>query len=420
MSTVALLGTLDTKGAECAFLCDRIRRAGATPLLVDCGVFAPQAVRPDIGREEVARSAGYEIAALAASGDRGAAVSAIAEGARAVLASLHAEGRIDAAMAVGGSGGTSIAAQALRALPLGFPKLIVSTAASGQTAPYVRESDLVLFPSVVDIAGLNSISTRILANACDAVLGMAAGAPVEHRAAGPAVAASMFGVTTDCVSRARALLEEQDYEVLVFHMTGTGGRTLESLVAQGALDGVLDITTTELADELVGGVMSAGSTRLTREGSRPTPRVVSLGALDMVNFGPRDTVPAEFADRRLYVHNPGVTLMRTTAEECWELGGRLAARVAGLDSPAAVILPLGGVSAISAEGGPFHDARADAALFDAVRTGLAGSDVDLIELDTPINAPRFAAAAVRVLGELGERAAPTAPDARTDDTDGKP
>ncbi|PSK91828.1 uncharacterized protein (UPF0261 family) [Murinocardiopsis flavida] len=419
MTTVALLGTLDTKGAECAFVCDRIRRSGAVPLLVDCGVFAPQDARPDIDRAEVARSGGYDLGALAAAGDRGAAVAATAEGAAAVLARLHAEGRIDAAMGVGGSGGTSIAARALRGLPLGFPKLVVSTAASGQTAPYVGESDLVLFPSVVDIAGLNAISTRILANACDAVLGMAAGAAVEYRAPGPAIAASMFGVTTECVGHARALLEERDYEVLVFHMTGAGGRTLESLVARGALHGVLDITTTELADELVGGVMSAGPGRLTGEGPLPTPRVVSLGALDMVNFGPRDTVPAAFADRTLYVHNAGVTLMRTTAEECAELGARLAARAAGLDSPAAVLLPLGGVSAISTEGGPFHDARADAALFDAVRAGLAGSDVDLVELDTPINDPLFAATAVRVLGELAERTARPGSGA-TDDTDGKP
>jgi uncharacterized protein (UPF0261 family) len=313
----------------------------------------------------------------------------MARGAAAVLTRLYDEGRCDGALALGGTGGTSIAAQAFRGLPLGVPKVIVSTAASGNTEAYVAESDLVLMPSVVDVAGVNRISARILANAAAATAGMVTAPPVDAGPERPLLAASMFGVTTPCVDAARAALTDRGYEVLVFHMTGVGGRTLESLAAQGLLAGVLDVTTTELADELVGGVFSAGPDRLTTAG---IPRVVSAGALDMVNFGPRDTVPARFEGRNLFVHNPSVTLMRTTAEECAELGARLAARVAGGAGPAAVFLPLRGVSAIAVEGGPFHDPAADAALFGAIRSGLAGSGVARVELDLAINDPAFAAA----------------------------
>ncbi|WP_017626150.1 Tm-1-like ATP-binding domain-containing protein, partial [Nocardiopsis chromatogenes] len=340
-----------------------------------------------------------EAAALPGGGDRGAAVAALAEGAREAVLALRAEGRLDGALAVGGTGGTSIAARALRALPLGVPKAVVSTAASGDTRPYIGETDLVLMPSVVDVTGLNSVSTRVLANACDAVAGMVRGAPVERPAAGATVAASMFGVTTPAVTRARELMEQRGDEVLVFHMTGTGGRALESLADGGALDGICDLTTTELADELVGGVMSAGPGRLC--GGPRVPRVVSLGALDMVNFGPRETVPERFADRRLLVHNPTVTLMRTTPAECAELGARLAARAAARTGPTAVLLPLRGISAVAGQGGPFHDPDADAALFGAVRDGLAGTGVRVEELDTDINDPTFADAAVAVLAELG-------------------
>ncbi|WP_017538265.1 Tm-1-like ATP-binding domain-containing protein [Nocardiopsis halophila] len=389
---VAVLATLDTKGAEAAFVTGRLAAAGLETVLVDTGVFAPAAGPPaDIAARDAAD-------APDAGADRGAAVAAMAEGAHAAVLALRAQGRLDGAVAVGGTGGTSIAARALRALPLGVPKVVVSTAASGDTRPYVGESDLVLMPSVVDVAGLNSVSTRVLANACDAVAGMVRGAPVERPAAGATVAASMFGVTTPAVTRARELLEERGDEVLVFHMTGTGGRALEALADAGALDGVLDLTTTELADELVGGVMSAGPGRLA--GGPRTPRVISLGALDMVNFGPRESVPEHFADRRLLVHNPSVTLMRTTPEECAELGSRLAARACARPGPTAVLLPLRGVSAVAVQDGPFHDPDADAALFDAVRTGLAGSGVRVEERDTDINDPAFAEAAVAVLAEL--------------------
>ena len=258
MATVVLVGTLDTKGAENEFVRDRLRAAGVDVLVVDTGVLEPPGFPPDITRQEVAAAAGADFDALVAARDRGAAITAMAEGAEVVVRRLYEDGRLDGALALGGTGGTSIATRAFRPLPLGVPKVVVSTAASGNTADYIRETDLVLMPSVTDIAGLNRISTRILANAAAAVAGMVTAAPLPAAAAGrPMVAASMFGVTTPCITRARARLETLGYEVLVFHMTGTGGRTLESLATQGLLAGVLDATTTELADELVGGIFSA-------------------------------------------------------------------------------------------------------------------------------------------------------------------
>lgn len=397
MPTVALAGTLDTKGDEYGFVRQRLIDSGVGVLTIDTGILGEPGITPDIGRDEVAAAAGVDLAALAARQDRGAAVTAMAQGLAEVIPRLYREGRIDGALALGGTGGTSLAAAAFRTLPLGVPKLIVSTAASGNTAAYIGETDLVLMPSVVDIAGLNRISMRILANAAAAMAGMVGAAPLPAAAGKPLVAASMFGVTTPCITQARSQLESLGYEVLVFHMTGTGGKVLESLAAQGLLAGVLDITTTELADELVGGIFSAGEQRLTAAGEAGIPQVVSLGALDMVNFGPMDTVPAQFRERNLYVHNAVTTLMRTTPAECAELGRRLASRLARAVGPTTVFVPLGGVSMIATPGQPFHDADADAALFDAVRSGLAGSGVEIVELDMDVNDPRFAAAAVERL-----------------------
>lgn len=392
MATVVLLGTLDTKGVEYAFVRDRLAGAGVDTVVVDVGVLGEPAFPADVSRAEVAEAAGADLTELAAAGDRGAAVAAMAAGAVRILGRLHAQGRLDGALALGGTGGTSIAAEAFRQLPLGVPKIIVSTAASGDTRAYVDVSDLVLFPSVTDVAGVNRLSARILSNAAAAVAGMVNTAPPPAGDDRPLLAASMFGVTTPCVTAARESLEGKGYEVLVFHMTGVGGRTLEQLAADGWLSGVLDVTTTELADELVGGVFSAGSGRLTAAGAAGVPQVVSVGALDMVNFGPRDTVPARFESRNLYVHNASVTLMRTTPEECAELGTRLASRLSTTTGPATLFLPLRGVSAIAVEGGPFHDPAADAALFEAIRANLDRERVDLVELDLDVNDPAFAAA----------------------------
>jgi len=397
MATVVLLGTLDTKGAEYAFLRDRVREHGVDVLLVDAGIHEPL-VEPDIGRDELARAAGADVTALAEAGDRGAAVAAMGAGAEAVVRRLYAEERLDGILALGGSGGSSIATRAMRALAVGVPKLMVSTVASGDTRPYVGAVDVTMMYSVVDIAGVNRVSARIMANAAAAIAGMA-GAQVPPLEEKPLVAATMFGVTTPCVTRARERLEELGYEVLVFHATGAGGQSMEALVRGGFLAGVLDVTTTELADELVGGVLSAGPERLQAAGEVGLPQVVSLGALDMVNFGPRETVPEKFEGRNLYVHNPTITLMRTTPEENAELGREIGRKLSAATGPTVLFVPLKGVSMIDVEGQPFYDAAADEALRAGLRETLDGR-VELHEVDTDINDPAFATAMADRLHEL--------------------
>lgn len=391
MASVVLIGTLDTKGAEYGFVRERLHAAGVDTILVDCGTAGAPVIEPDVPAAEVAAAVGADLAALTAAGDRGDAVTTMARGAAAVALRLHGEGRLDGLLAIGGSGGTSIASAAARALPIGVPKLIVSTMAASDTRPIIGESDLILAASVVDVAGLNSLSRRILANAAAAMAGMVAQPALEGGADRPLVAASMFGVTTPSVTQAREQLEASGYEVLTFHMTGTGGRSMESLIDGGFVAGVLDVTTTELCDELVGGVLSAGPDRLTAAGRRGIPQAVSLGALDMVNFGPRETVPAAFDDRTLYVHNDQITLMRTTPAECAALGREVAEKLSAATGPTALFVPLRGVSMIAVEGGPFHDPAADAALFAAVREGV-GPNVELIELDLDVNDPAFSRA----------------------------
>jgi uncharacterized protein (UPF0261 family) len=393
VATVVLLGTLDTKGTEYAFLRDRLREHGVDVLLVDAGVHEPT-IEPDIGREELAA----DVAQLAAAGDRGAAVTAMAEGAERVVAQLHADGRLDGILALGGSGGSSIATRAMRALPVGVPKLMVSTVASGDTRPYVGAVDVTMMYSVVDIAGVNRVSARSMANAAGAIAGMA-NARVPELAEKPLIGASMFGVTTPCVTRARERLEEHGYEVLVFHATGAGGQSMEALARGGFLAGVLDATTTELADELVGGVLSAGPDRLEAAGASGVPQVVSLGALDMVNFGPRETVPAQFEDRNLYVHNPTVTLMRTTPDECAELGRQIGRKLSAAKGATVLFIPLKGVSMIAVEGQPFYDSAADDALIAGLHETL-GPSVEVHELDTDINDPAFADAMADRIHEL--------------------
>jgi uncharacterized protein (UPF0261 family) len=395
MPTVVLVGTLDTKGAEYAYFRDRLLGHGVDVLLVDVGTRAPQ-VQPDVDATTVA---GRDPAELA---DRGEAVQTMALGAERVVRRLWDEGRLQAVAALGGSGGTIIAARAMRALPIGVPKLIVSTMASGDTRPYVGGADVTMTYSVVDIAGINSVSERVLSNAAVAIAAMSREEP-RSRNGRPQIGATMFGVTTPCVTQARQRLESLGYEVLVFHATGSGGQSLEALARDGVLAGVLDVTTTELADELVGGVLSAGADRLEAAGQAGLPQVVSLGALDMVNFGPLDSVPERFRSRKLHVHNPAVTLMRTTAEECLELGRTIGRKLAAARGPAALFVPLRGVSAIAVAGGPFHDPQADEALRAGLRETLPAA-VELHELDLDINDPRFAEAmADRLDGLIRER-----------------
>lgn len=398
MATIAVFGTMDTKGEEHGFVAELIRRRGHQALVIDVGIVGAPQIRPDVPREEVARIAQLDLAALVSSNDRGAAVLAMSKAAPVVLSKLYAEGTIHGVISLGGGGGTAIATAGMRALPIGFPKLMVSTLASGHTAHYVGVKDILMMPSIVDVAGLNRISREILTRAAGAICGMVE-AEVVEAADRPLVVASMFGNTTECVQHARRVLEAAGYEVLVFHATGVGGRTMESLIEAGMVVGVLDLTTTEWADELVGGFLGAGPTRLEAAAACGVPAVVAPGCLDMVNFHAPETVPARFAERVFYHHNPQVTLMRTNPEECAALGRIIAQKVSASRGPVAVMIPTKGVSVISAEGGAFHDPEADAALFQALKQGLR-KDIPVIEMANRINDPEFAEASARKLIEL--------------------
>lgn len=398
MPTIALLGTMDTKGVEHGFVAEQIRARGHRTLVIDLGTDASPQIQPDITREEVARVAGLDLAALVARHDRGEAVAAMSQAAPAILSKLHAEGRIDGVISLGGGGGTAIATAGMRALPLGFPKLMVSTLASGNTAQYVGVKDIVMMPSIVDVAGLNRISRQILCRAAGAICGMVE-AQVPAAQDKPIIVASMFGNTTECVQRAKAILEGAGYEVLVFHATGTGGRTMESLIESGLVAGVLDVTTTEWADEFVGGFLGAGPNRLEAAARKGVPAIVAPGCLDMVNFHAPETVPAKFAGRNFYRHNPQVTLMRTTPEECAQLGRIIAEKVNFSTGPVTVLLPKKAISVISAAGQPFYDPAADTALFEAIKRHLR-KDIPVVELEAAVNDAVFADACANTLLKL--------------------
>jgi uncharacterized protein (UPF0261 family) len=394
MAAVALVGTLDTKGPDFAFLAGRLRAAGAEVIVVDVGTGEPNGLTPDIDGEAFAAAAGTTRAELREAADRGRAVTAMGRGAASVIADLVARDRVGGVLAAGGSGGSSIAAQVMAGLPVGLPKLLVSTMASGDVSPYVGAKDVCIMYSVVDVAGINRISRLVLGNAAAAMAGMVAARQRAAPAADdrPLVAASMFGVTTPAVQAARARLTELGYEVLVFHATGAGGRALEALAEARLVSGVLDLTTTELADDLVGGVLSAGPDRLTAAGAAGLPQVIAPGALDMVNFGPVSTVPDQFSGRLFFEHNPTVTLMRTTAAEMAELGARIGRKAAAATGPAEVFWPDRGVSALDADGQPFRDPAADEACRDALDRELTAAGRTLRRVDAHINDPAFAVA----------------------------
>ncbi|KAI1365570.1 hypothetical protein F5Y08DRAFT_171809 [Xylaria arbuscula] len=412
-TTVIAVGTLDTKLTEFLYLRSQILEADPSinVILIDAGRSETKHEAITISQPEVLKATGASEGSLE-SLPRGDVVKTMIEGAKLIIGDLVNAGKVHGVVALGGSGGTSIAAAAMRELPLTLPKLIVSTVASGDTSSYVAESDITMMYSVVDIAGLNDVLRAVVANAAAAIAGMARGyAARRMRETGEerrkkCVAITMFGVTTPAVTIARERLEEMGFEVYVFHATGAGGRAMERLLREGRLDGVLDLTTTELADELVGGVMSAGEDRLTTAAKTGVPQIVSVGALDMVNFGPKDTVPEKFSDRKFFEHNPSVTLMRTTREECEELGKRIANRLrTNCVNPEAieVWLPLKGVSVIAVEGEAFFDKKADEALFGAIRTGLDGSGIAVKEVDTHINSPKWAESIAQQLADLAGR-----------------
>ncbi|MYB00490.1 UPF0261 family protein [Candidatus Poribacteria bacterium] len=387
--TVCIVGTMDTKGIEFGFIKTQIESTGVSTCVINTGILGEPQLTPDISADEVAQAGGSSLQALRDEGDRGNSVTIMAQGAAALAAEKHAAGEIDGIISLGGSAGTTIGTTAMQAVPVGVPKLMVSTLASGDTSPYVQSKDISMMYSVVDIAGINRLSRQILANAAGAIVGMVNAEVPETTADKPLIAATMFGVTTPCVTKAREILEAAGYEVLVFHATGTGGQAMEDLVKGGFLAGVLDATTTELADELVGGILSAGPDRLEAAGESGLPQVVAPGALDMVNFGPPDTVPENFSDRLFYQHNPTVTLMRTTAEETAELGRIMARKLSEAQGPTTVIIPTQGVSAIDKTGQPFDSPEARTAWIDNLKAHI-GDNVTVIEMDAHINDDEFA------------------------------
>lgn len=389
--SVVIVGTLDTKSEEIGFARDVIEAQGMDVHIVDTGVVGEPAFDPETTAAEVAKAGGESLEALRDGGGRGEAMDVMGRGAAAVSRRLHDSGVLEGVLGLGGSGNTSVATTAMRELPVGVPKLMVSTVASGDVEPYVGATDIMMMYSVADIEGLNQLSRRIITNGALAMVGMVANDVDIEAEEKPTIAITMFGVTTPCAQKAREYLEAHGYETIVFHATGTGGRAMEELVRQGVIDGVLDVTTTEWADEHVGGVLSAGPDRLDAPGEMGIPHVVSTGALDMVNFGPPASVPERFEGRTFHQHNPQVTLMRTTPEETAELGRIIATKLNKVSSPVAIYLPLAGVSMIDIEGEVFYDPEADAALFDAIRENL-DSTVELVELDTDINDEAFAVA----------------------------
>lgn len=404
MKTIAVAGTFDTKGKEFLYVKELIEELGLKTYMINTGVFNSE-IEVDVSNKEIAKEAGYDIEDIVSRRDRAIATEALSKGMELLIPRLYAEGKFDGIISFGGSGGTSLVTPAMRALPIGVPKMMVSTMASGNVSQYVGTSDIIMMPSIVDVAGLNKISKTIFKNAVLAIAGMVGMADkikeVEEDEK-PLIAATMFGVTTPCVDFAKEYLEERGYEVLVFHATGTGGKTMESLIDAGFFKGVLDITTTEWCDEIVGGVLGAGPNRLEAAGRNHVPQVVSVGALDMVNFGPIDTIPEKFKSRNLYKHNPTVTLMRTTVEENIKFGQKIAEKLNASFGKTVLILPLKGVSMIDAPGQPFYGSKEDEALFDTLKNNIDKDKVNIVEMDNNINEKAFAQRAAEELIKMLE------------------
>ena len=398
-SATYVVSTMDTKGVELAFVADALRRSGVIVKMVDAGTLGPPTISPDISREAVL-CARYGQDFILNSIDRGTAIAEMAEALRAFLVIECAAKKVQGVIGLGGSGGTSLITTAMRALPIGLPKLMVSTVASGNVAPYVDCSDITMMYSVVDIAGLNAVSEVILGNAAAAMAGMVK-QTLNKRSSRRALGMTMFGVTTPCVTRVREQLESEGFDCLVFHATGAGGRAMEQLVDSGLISGVLDITTTEVADELVGGVFPAGPHRFEKLIQSRVPLVISLGALDMVNFGAFDTVPPQFHNRKFHIHNAQVTLMRTNVDENRRMGAWIAEKMNRSSASVRILIPEKGVSLIDLPGQPFYDPEADNALFDSLEKVLiATPERQLIRLPYDINAPEFADALLKNFYEL--------------------
>lgn len=389
---VYLIATMDSKGHEIDFVSQVLQRGGVESVMVDVGTLAAPQVTPHVNRDDILHCIGKSSADLPA--DRGEAIGVMGKALAAFLRMRWDRGQMGGVLGVGGSGGTALIAEGLRALPIGFPKVLVSTVASGNTAPYVDCCDIMMMFSVVDIAGLNAVSRPILANAANAIAGMVRGEKPSPTPK-PTIGMTMFGVTTPCVDRVRQALTDRGYDCLVFHATGTGGRAMEQLVESGLIQGVLDITTTEVADEIVGGVFPAGSRRFDRLLQAKIPLVLSLGAVDMVNFGGLASVPERFKDRTLHVHNSNVTLMRTNREENRAIAEWIARKLNQATAPWSLLIPAQGVSLLDQPGQPFHDPEADQVLFERLEESIEpASNRRIVRLPYHVNDPAFSAALV--------------------------
>ncbi len=400
--TIAIVGALDSKGEEFKFLKDEIERRSHRTFVIDTSVIGDPVFKADVPRERVAQAAGTTIGTLQGRNDRGEAMAAMSKGIAEIIEIVYNNGTIDGVISMGGSAGTAVATSAMRSLPVGFPKVMVSTVAAGDTAAYVGVKDIVMIPSVVDVAGINRISRQIYANAVGVIVGMVETElePVEEK---PLIAATMFGNTTNAVDQARTIMESQGYEVLVFHCTGTGGQTMEGLIADGLVEGVLDITTTEWADELVGGVLTAGPTRLEAAAAAGIPQVIVPGCMDMVNFWAPETVPERFKDRKLHRWNPNITLMRTDVEENAQLGKILADKANASSGPVSFFLPLKGLSILDSPDNEYWWPEADRALFDGIMNNVRDG-ISVTEMNCNINDPEFAeAVAGKLLECLGNK-----------------
>ncbi len=399
LKTVVIVGALDTKGAEFNFVKSLIEAEGLRTLVVDFGVMGSPAFAPDVGRAEVAAAGGGDLARLAAGGHKDEAMQVMADGLAVVVRRLYDDGRLDGIIGMGGSGGTSIATTAMRTLPVGVPKVMVSTVGGGDVSAYAGTKDITFMPSIVDVAGINSISRAIYTNAAGAIAGMVKMETPPGQAGRPLIAASMFGNTTKAVDHARGILEASGYEVLVFHATGTGGKTMESLIADGYIVGSLDMTTTELADTVCGGVFDAGPERCLAASRAGIPAVLVPGCVDMANFGSVESMPERYQSRSLYRWNPNVTLLRTNVEENVRIGAMIAAAANASSAPVAIVLPLKGVSMLDSPGGEFWEPAADKACFDTIKQQVRPG-IPVIELDHNINDPEFSATVADTLLNL--------------------
>lgn len=402
MRTIAIAGTFDTKGEEFLYVKSLCEQLGYEIFTIHTGVFEPK-FEPDVSNQEILETIGCNLVEVVSKKDRALATECLSKGIKQLLPKLYAQKKFDGILSFGGSGGTALITPAMQQLPIGVPKLMVSTMAAGDTTQYIGTSDIIMMPSVVDVAGLNTISKTIFQNAVFAMAGMLGfGGKLKEEITQekPLIAATMFGVTTPCIDRAKQYLEEKGYEVVVFHATGVGGRTMEKLIKEGFFVGVLDLTTTEWCDEVVGGVLAAGKNRLEAAIQSQIPQVVSVGACDMVNFGAIDTVPREFQNRNLYKHNPSVTLMRTTSDECKTVAIELAKKWNQAETKMTVLLPTLGISMIDNEGQPFEGKEEREVLFQTLKNEIVNPNVEVIEVEYHINAPQFADMAASRLLEL--------------------